>query len=267
MCIQGIKTQRWNLFVKPEMQISATPSIEGPEFSSGELKEKTDKFGSKALIGNGSCGGVYCVKLNNGKTVAVKKLDVSNVEFMSQVSIVSELKHDNVVELQGYFVKGTLRVLAYEFPTMGSLHDILHGREGVQEPQPGPVLDWMQQIRIAVDVARGLEYLHEKVQPFVRCSYITSSNVLLFENYKAKIADYTRSNQAPDMAAAVLRTCGYRAPEYDLTRKFTEKTDVYSFGVVLLELLTGRKPVDKTKMPLGLVEWVGLLISLLSVKT
>ncbi|CAK9171283.1 unnamed protein product [Ilex paraguariensis] len=136
--------------VKPEVQ-KAVPPIEVPALSLDELKEKTDNFGSKALIGEGSYGRVYLANLNNGKAVAVKKLDVaaepeSNVEFLTQVSMVSRLKHDNLVELLGYCVEGNLRVLAYEFATMGSLHDILHGRKGVQGAQPGPVLDWMQRI-------------------------------------------------------------------------------------------------------------------------
>ncbi|MFQ6627932.1 hypothetical protein Gotur_007041 [Gossypium turneri] len=252
--------------VKPEVQKSPPP-IEVPALSLEELKEKTDNFGSKALIGEGSYGRVYYASLNNGKAVAVKKLDVStesesNVEFLTQVSMVSRLKHDNFVELQGYCVEGNLRVLAYEFATMGSLHDILHGRKGVQGAQPGPVLDWMQRVRIAVDAARGLEYLHEKVQPSIIHRDIRSSNVLLFEDFKAKIADFNLSNQAPDMAARlhstrVLGTFGYHAPEYAMTGQLTQKSDVYSFGVVLLELLTGRKPVDHT-MPRGqqsLVTW------------
>ncbi|TYJ19915.1 hypothetical protein E1A91_A09G224500v1 [Gossypium mustelinum] len=196
---------------KAEVQKSAPP-IEVPALSLEELKEKTDNFGSKALIG-------YCVE-------------------------------------------GNLRVLAYEFATMGSLHDVLHGRKGVQGAQPGPVLDWMQRVRIAVDAARGLEYLHEKVQPSIIHRDIRSSNVLLFEDFKAKIADFNLSNQSPDMAARlhstrVLGTFGYHAPEYAMTGQLTQKSDVYSFGVVLLELLTGRKPVDHT-MPRGqqsLVTW------------
>ncbi|XP_057779043.1 LOW QUALITY PROTEIN: PTI1-like tyrosine-protein kinase 1 [Salvia miltiorrhiza] len=252
--------------VKPEVQ-KAVPPIEVPSLSLEELKEKTDNFGSKALIGEGSYGRVYFAQLNDGKEVAVKKLDVSsepdsNVEFLTQVSMVSRLKHDNLVELLGYCVDGNLRVLAYEFATMGSLHDILHGRKGVQGAQPGPTLDWMQRVRIAVDAARGLEYLHEKVQPSIIHRDIRSSNVLLFEDYKAKIADFNLSNQAPDMAARlhstrVLGTFGYHAPEYAMTGQLTQKSDVYSFGVVLLELLTGRKPVDHT-MPRGqqsLVTW------------
>ncbi|PPD70986.1 hypothetical protein GOBAR_DD32132 [Gossypium barbadense] len=233
--------------VKPEVQKSPPP-IEVPALSLEELKEKTDNFGSKALIGEGSYGRVYYASLNNGKAVAVKKLDVStesesNVEFLTQVSMVSRLKHDNFVELQGYCVEGNLRVLAYEFATMGSLHDILHGRKGVQGAQPGPVLDWMQRVRIAVDASKGL-------------------GIFAREDFKAKIADFNLSNQAPDMAARlhstrVLGTFGYHAPEYAMTGQLTQKSDVYSFGVVLLELLTGRKPVDHT-MPRGqqsLVTW------------
>ncbi|RDX90500.1 PTI1-like tyrosine-protein kinase 3, partial [Mucuna pruriens] len=238
--------------VKPETQ-KAPPPIEAPALSLDELKEKTDNFGSKALIGEGSYGRVYYATLNNGKAVAVKKLDVS---------MVSRLKNENFVELHGYCVEGNLRVLAYEFATMGSLHDILHGRKGVQGAQPGPTLDWIQRVRIAVDAARGLEYLHEKVQPPIIHRDIRSSNVLIFEDYKAKIADFNLSNQAPDMAARlhstrVLGTFGYHAPEYAMTGQLTQKSDVYSFGVVLLELLTGRKPVDHT-MPRGqqsLVTW------------
>lgn len=253
--------------VKPEVQKAAPPPIEVPALPLEELKEKTDNFGSKALIGEGSYGRVYYANLSSGKAVAVKKLDVSsepetNVEFLTQVAMVSRLKHENLVELLGYCVEGNLRVLAYEFATMGSLHDILHGRKGVQGAQPGPVLDWMTRVRIAVDAARGLEYLHEKVQPSIIHRDIRSSNVLLFEDFKAKIADFNLSNQAPDMAARlhstrVLGTFGYHAPEYAMTGQLTQKSDVYSFGVVLLELLTGRKPVDHT-MPRGqqsLVTW------------
>ncbi|MED6130865.1 PTI1-like tyrosine-protein kinase 3 [Stylosanthes scabra] len=226
--------------VKPESQ-KAPPPIEVPALSLEELKEKTENFGSKALIGEGSYGRVYFATLNDGKSVAVKKLDVSsepetNNEFLTQVSMVSRLKNDNFVEL--------------------------HGRKGVQGAQPGPTLDWIQRVRIAVDAARGLEYLHEKVQPPIIHRDIRSSNVLIFEDFKAKIADFNLSNQAPDMAARlhstrVLGTFGYHAPEYAMTGQLTQKSDVYSFGVVLLELLTGRKPVDHT-MPRGqqsLVTW------------
>ncbi|EOA27418.1 hypothetical protein CARUB_v10023553mg [Capsella rubella] len=242
-------------------------SIEVPPLSLDEIKEKTDNFGSKSLIGEGSYGRVYYATLNDGKAVALKKLDVepeaeTNAKFLSQVAMVSRLKHVNFIQLFGYFVVDNLRVLAYEFATMGSLHDILHGRKGVQGAKPGPTLDWLTRVKIAVEAARGLEYLHEKVQPPVIHKDIRSSNVLLFDDYQAKIADFNLSNQDPDNAARlqstrVLGTFGYHAPEYAMTGLLTPKSDVYSFGVVLLELLTGRKPLDH-KMPRGqqsLVTW------------
>ncbi|KAK1270650.1 PTI1-like tyrosine-protein kinase 3 [Acorus gramineus] len=252
---------------KSEPQNAQPPPIEVPALSLDDLKEKTDNFGSKCLIGEGSYGRVYYATVDE-KAMALKKLDVSsdppesNAEFLNQVAMVSTMKHANFVELLGYCVEGNLRVLSYEFATMGSLHDVLHGRKGVQGAQPGPVLDWMQRVRIAVDAARGLEYLHEKIQPSIIHRDVRSSNVLLFEDFKAKIADFNLLNQAPDMAARlhstrVLGTFGYHAPEYAMTGQLTQKSDVYSFGVVLLELLTGRKPVDHT-MPRGqqsLVTW------------
>ncbi|XP_047313129.1 PTI1-like tyrosine-protein kinase 2, partial [Impatiens glandulifera] len=253
--------------------------IEVPELSLSELKETTDNFGSKGLIGEGSYGRVYYyapTTLTNNKAFAVKKLDISNnsepqpnKQFLAQVSMVSRLKHENLVQLQGYCVQGDIRVLAYEFATMGSLHDILHGKKGGAEEcvfgRPVVILDWMQRVKIAVDAAKGLEYLHEKVQPPIVHRSIRSSNVLLFdpEFIKAKIADFNLSNQTHDLPAArlhstrVLGTFGYHAPEYAMTGQLSQKSDVYSFGVVLLELLTGRKPVDHT-LPRGqqsLVTW------------
>ncbi|XP_047047121.1 PTI1-like tyrosine-protein kinase 3 [Lolium rigidum] len=254
-----------NGFASKSDPTKAPPPIEIPEMSLDELKEKTGNFGSKALIGEGSYGRVYYATLDSGKHVAVKKLDTSaesDNDFLTQLSIVSRLKHENFVEMLGYCVKGNERLVVYEFATMGSLHDILHGRKGVPGAQPGPALDWLERVKIAIDAAKGLAYLHEKVQPSIVHRDIRSSNVLLFEDYRAKVADFNLSNQSPDMAARlhstrVLGTFGYHAPEYAMTGQLTQKSDVYSFGVVLLELLTGRKPVDHT-MPRGqqsLVTW------------
>ncbi|ONM53100.1 PTI1-like tyrosine-protein kinase 3 [Zea mays] len=259
---------------QPEPEFSP-PTIDVPELSLDDLKQKTDDFGSSALIGEGSYGRVYHAALDDGRQAAVKKLDASenepNDEFLKQVSLASKLKHENLVEMLGYCVDGNYRILAYEFATMGSLHDVLHGRKGVQGAQPGPVLDWMQRVKIVIEAAKGIEYLHEKVQPSIIHRDIRSSNVLLFEDFKAKIADFNLLNQAPDMAARlhstrVLGTFGYHAPEYAMTGQLTQKSDVYSFGVVLLELLTGRKPVDHT-MPRGqqsLVTWVLFINQLVS---
>ncbi|XVF36763.1 hypothetical protein REPUB_Repub19eG0086400 [Reevesia pubescens] len=156
-------------------------------------------------------------------------------------------------------------VSAYEFASNGSQHDILHGRKGVKGAQQGPILTWAQRVKIAVGAAKGLEYLHEKANPHIVHRDIKSSNVLIFDDDVAKIADFYLSNQAPDMAARlhstrVLGTFGYHAIfffGYAMTGQLNAKSDVYSFGVVLLELLTGRKPVDHT-LPRGqqsLVTW------------
>ncbi|XP_051152197.1 pto-interacting protein 1-like [Andrographis paniculata] len=236
-----------------------------PSISVDELKEVTNNFSSESLIGEGSYGRVHYGVLKNGRAAAIKKLDTSKQpddEFLAQVSMVSRLKHENFVELLGYCVDGNQRVLAYEFASNGSLHDILHGRKGVKGAQPGPVLTWHQRVKIAVGAAKGLEYLHEKAEPHIIHRDIKSSNVLIFDDDVAKIADFDLSNQAPDMAARlhstrVLGTFGYHAPEYAMTGQLNSKSDVYSFGVVLLELLTGRKPVDHT-LPRGqqsLVTW------------
>ncbi|KAG4913787.1 hypothetical protein AAZX31_19G206900 [Glycine max] len=239
--------------------------IEVPELQVDELKEITDGFGESSLIGEGSYGRVYYGVLKSGQAAAIKKLDASKQpddEFLAQVSMVSRLKHDNFVQLLGYCIDGNSRVLAYEFASNGSLHDILHGRKGVKGAQPGPVLTWTQRVKIAVGAAKGLEYLHERADPHIIHRDIKSSNVLIFDDDVAKIADFDLSNQAPDMAARlhstrVLGTFGYHAPEYAMTGQLNAKSDVYSFGVVLLELLTGRKPVDHT-LPRGqqsLVTW------------
>ncbi|KAE9615845.1 putative protein kinase RLK-Pelle-RLCK-VIII family [Lupinus albus] len=240
--------------------------IEIPSIPLVELNSLTGNFGDKSFIGEGSYGRVFYAKLSNGTDAAIKKLDASSTEpdddFANQLSIVSRLKHENFVELIGYCLEANNRILVYRYASMGSLHDVLHGRKGVQGAEPGPVLSWNQRAKIAFGAAKGLEFLHEKAQPSIVHRDVRSSNVLLFNDYEAKIADFSLTNQSSDTAARlhstrVLGTFGYHAPEYAMTGQITQKSDVYSFGVVLLELLTGRKPVDHT-MPKGqqsLVTW------------
>ncbi|KAJ1283599.1 hypothetical protein BS78_03G140400 [Paspalum vaginatum] len=249
----------------PVIPTGRAQPIAVPAIPLEEMKEITKNFSSDVLIGEGSYARVYFGVLKYGTKSAVKKLDSSkqpDQEFLVQVSAVSRLKHENVLQLLGYCAEGSTRVLAYEYATRGSLHDILHGKKGVKGAHPGPVLSWMQRVRIAVSAAHGLEFLHEKAEPRVVHRDIKSSNILLFDHDVAKIGDFDVSNQSPDMAARlhstrVLGTFGYHAPEYAMTGQLSTKSDVYSFGVVLLELLTGRKPVDHT-LPRGqqsLVTW------------
>ncbi|XP_024031179.1 probable protein kinase At2g41970 [Morus notabilis] len=197
--------------------------IETPAISLDELNRCTGNFGSKALIGEGSYGRVFYAKLSNGQAAAIKKLDTStsqdpDSEFAAQLSQVSRLKHEHFVELIGYCLEANKRILVYQFATLGSVHDILHGRKGVQGAEPGPVLSWNQRVKIACGAAKGLEFLHEKVQPPIVHRDVRSSNVLLFDDYSSKIADFSLTNQSSDTAARlhstrVLGTFGYHAPE------------------------------------------------------
>ncbi|KAL9237787.1 hypothetical protein vseg_012294 [Gypsophila vaccaria] len=241
--------------------------IEIPSLTLEELNKATDNFSEKSLVGEGSYGRVFHAKLSDGQDAAVKKLDMScaqdsDDDFAAQLSIVSRMKNEHFTELMGYCLEQDNRILVYQFATMGSLHDVLHGRKGVQGAEPGPALTWLQRVKIAFGAAKGLEFLHEKVQPSVVHRDVRSSNVLLFDDFLSKIADYNLTNASSETAARlhstrVLGTFGYHAPEYAMTGQITQKSDVYSFGVVLLELLTGRKPVDHT-MPKGqqsLVTW------------
>ncbi|KAG5235976.1 hypothetical protein OIU76_010796 [Salix suchowensis] len=257
---------RVNEPVSNNVQTVHIQPIAVPTIPVDELKEMTDNFGTGAVIGEGSSGRVYYAVLKSGQAAAIKKLDSSkqsDQEFLAQVSMVSRFRHAHVLELFGYCVDDPLRVLAYEHASQGSLHDILHGKKGVKGSEPGPPLSWAKRMKIAVGAARGLEYLHEKAKRHIIHNLdIKSSNVLIFDDDVAKIADFDLSNQAPDMTARlystrVLGNFGYHAPEYTMTGQRSSKSDIYSFGVILLELLTGRKPVDHT-LPRGqqsLVTW------------
>ncbi|KAJ3675417.1 hypothetical protein LUZ60_004459 [Juncus effusus] len=241
-------------------------SIEVPELSIEELINQTNNFdlNSSSLIGRGSNAKVFHAKLENGREIALKKLNLrpnsnislSDVKFLNQLSIASRLKHENYIELVGYYVKDDLCLLAYEFAPMGSLYDILHG------VKLGPVLTWQQRVRVALDIAKGLEYLHERKKPVIVHKNVRSCNILLFEGFRAKVADYDVFNEVVDVnvrphSVNLLGTLGYTAPEYCMSGTMTKKSDVYSFGVVLLELLTGRKALDKNlpKNQRSLVTW------------
>ncbi|KAI3806464.1 hypothetical protein L1987_22371 [Smallanthus sonchifolius] len=240
--------------------------IEAPKLSLDDLNKMTGNFGSRALIGDGSYCQVYYGKLSDGQEAIIKMLDAGSSpepdsDFTNQLSVVSRLKNEYFVELLGYCLEENNRILVYEYAPMGSLHDVLHGKKGVEGATPGPLLTWAHRAKIAYGAARGLEYLHEKVQPAIVHRDIRSSNVLLFDDFQSKIADFNLSNPSDTAAhlhsTRVLGTFGYHAPEYAMTGQMSQKSDVYSLGVVLLELLTGRKPVDHT-LPKGeqsLVTW------------
>ncbi|KAI3837856.1 hypothetical protein MKW92_038992 [Papaver armeniacum] len=196
-----------------------------------------------------STGRVYFV--GNGQAATIEDLDAStqsdHPEALTQVYMESRLKHDNVIELVGYHVDGSPCVPAYEFDTMGSLHDILHGGKGdIEGADPGQVLSWAQRVKIAVDTQSNT--IHHDVN---------SSNVLLFKDHVAKPVDSDLANQTPVVEARLATFDLGPFSESAMTGQPDPKGDVYKYGVVLLELLTGRKPVDLTlpKRQQKLVKW------------
>ncbi|KAJ6390377.1 hypothetical protein OIU77_024568 [Salix suchowensis] len=228
-----------------------------------ELKEATNNFEPSSILGEGGFGRVFKGVLSDGTAVAIKRLtsggQQGGKEFLVEVEMLSRLHHRNLVKLVGYYSSrdSSQNLLCYELVPNGSLEAWLHGPMGVNCP-----LDWDTRMKIALDAARGLAYLHEDSQPCVIHRDFKASNILLENNFHAKVADFGLAKQAPEgranyLSTRVMGTFGYVAPEYAMTGHLLVKSDVYSYGVVLLELLTGRKPVDMSQ-PSGqenLVTW------------
>ncbi|WOL12548.1 hypothetical protein Cni_G21315 [Canna indica] len=227
-------------------------SIAAQTFTFRELASATKNFRPDNLLGEGGFGRVYKGSLEKtGQLVAVKQLDRSglqgNREFLVEVLMLSLLHHQNLVKLIGYCADGAQRLLVYEFMPLGSLEDHLLGIAPDQKP-----LSWNNRMKIAFDAAKGLEYLHEKANPPIIFRDLKSSNILLDENYEAKLSDFGLAKLGPvgdklQGSSRVMGTYGYCAPEYARSGDLTLKSDVYSFGVVLLELITGRRAIDTTK--------------------
>ncbi|KAK9704763.1 hypothetical protein RND81_07G009400 [Saponaria officinalis] len=228
-----------------------------------ELKKATNNFEKASILGEGGFGKVFKGILSDGTAVAIKRLTnggpQGDKEFLVEVEMLSRLHHRNLVKLVGYYSsrESAQNLLCYELVPNGSLEAWLHGPLGVNCP-----LDWDTRMKIALDAARGLAYLHEDSQPCVIHRDFKASNILLENNFTAKVADFGLAKQAPEgrqnyLSTRVMGTFGYVAPEYAMTGHLLVKSDVYSYGVVLLELLTGRKPVDMAQ-PAGqenLVTW------------
>uniref|UniRef100_A0A7N0U243 non-specific serine/threonine protein kinase n=1 Tax=Kalanchoe fedtschenkoi TaxID=63787 RepID=A0A7N0U243_KALFE len=227
-------------------------------FSYEELVIATNGFAPQYLLGEGGFGSVYKGFMPDGKVVAVKQLKVGSGqgdrEFKAEVEIISRIHHRHLVSLVGYCISDIKRLLVYDFVPNNTLHFHLHGASQ-------PVMNWATRIKVVAGAARGIAYLHEDCRPRVIHRDIKSSNILLDNSFEARVSDFGLARIALDtnthVTTRVMGTFGYLAPEYASSGKLTEKSDVYSFGVVLLEMITGRKPVDSSK-PMeetSLVEW------------
>lgn len=213
-------------------------------FTLFEVERATDKFSPKNVVGEGGFGRVYRGLLEDGCKVAVKVLTGAGSEFVAEVEVLSRLHHRNLVKLIGICTENCTKCLIYELVSNGSLESHLHGVDRLVAP-----LDWKTRVKIALGAARGLAYLHEDSNPCIIHRDFKASNILLEDDCTPKVSDFGLAKVATEggnehVSTRVMGTFGYVAPEYAMTGHLLVKSDVYSYGVVLLELLTGRKPVD-----------------------
>ncbi|CAL1414010.1 unnamed protein product [Linum trigynum] len=236
-------------------------------FSASDIEKATDNFNDSRILGEGGFGRVYSGVLEDGTEVAVKVLkrddQQSGREFLAEVEMLSRLHHRNLVKLIGICTEEHARCLVYELVPNGSVESHLHGDDKESTP-----LDWDVRIKIALGAARGLAYLHEDSSPRVIHRDFKASNILLESDFTPKVSDFGLARSALDeetshISTRVMGTFGYVAPEYAMTGHLLVKSDVYSYGVVLLELLSGRKPVDMSQPPgqENLVAWARPLLT------
>ncbi|XP_044504416.1 serine/threonine-protein kinase PBL34-like isoform X2 [Mangifera indica] len=239
------------------------------KFTFNNLRLATRNFRPESLLGEGGFGCVFKgwveengtapVKPGTGLTVAVKTLNHDGLqghkEWLAEVNFLGNLLNPNLVKLVGYCIEDDQRLLVYEFMPRGSLENHLFRKGSLPLP-------WSIRMKIALGAAKGLAFLHEEAEKPVIYRDFKTSNILLDADYNAKLSDFGLAKDAPEegkthVSTRVMGTYGYAAPEYVMTGHLTSKSDVYSFGVVLLEMLTGRRSMDKNR-PNGehnLVEW------------
>ncbi|AED90455.1 putative serine/threonine-protein kinase PBL11 RLK-Pelle-RLCK-VIIa-2 family [Arabidopsis thaliana] len=265
---KGSSTASFSYMPRTEGEILQNANLKN--FSLSELKSATRNFRPDSVVGEGGFGCVFKgwidesslapSKPGTGIVIAVKRLNQEGFqghrEWLAEINYLGQLDHPNLVKLIGYCLEEEHRLLVYEFMTRGSLENHLFRRGTFYQP-----LSWNTRVRMALGAARGLAFLHN-AQPQVIYRDFKASNILLDSNYNAKLSDFGLARDGPmgdnsHVSTRVMGTQGYAAPEYLATGHLSVKSDVYSFGVVLLELLSGRRAIDKNQ-PVGehnLVDW------------
>lgn len=217
-------------------------------FSLKELHSATNNFNYDNKLGEGGFGSVYWGQLWDGSQIAVKRLKVwsnkAEMEFAVEVEILARVRHKNLLSLRGYCAEGQERLIVYDYMPNLSLLSHLHGQHSSE-----CLLNWNRRMDIAIGSAEGIVYLHHHATPHIIHRDIKASNVLLDADFKAQVADFGFAKLIPDGATHVTTrvkgTLGYLAPEYAMLGKASESCDVYSFGILLLELASGKKPIEK----------------------
>ncbi|KAH7843539.1 hypothetical protein Vadar_017898 [Vaccinium darrowii] len=258
--------------------VSATPRSDGEilessnlkNFTFSELKTATRNFRPDSVLGEGGFGSVFkgwidehsltVAKPGTGLVIAVKRLNQEGFqghkEWLAEINYLGQLHHPNLVKLIGYCFEDDHRLLVYEFMPKGSMENHLFRRGSYFQP-----LSWSIRMKVALGAAKGLAFLHNAETKVIYRDFKTS-NILLDTEYNAKLSDFGLARDGPTgdkshVSTRVMGTFGYAAPEYLSTGHLTAKSDVFSFGVVLLEMLTGKRAIDKNR-PSGqhnLVEW------------
>ncbi|KAF2288543.1 hypothetical protein GH714_008326 [Hevea brasiliensis] len=229
-------------------------------FSYNSLRSAAGNFHPSKRIGGGGFGVVHRGVLRDGTQVAIKCLSAESKqgkhEFMTEINMISNIRHTNLVELIGCCIEGGHRILVYEYMENNSLATSLLGSK-----RKHIAMDWSKRAAICLGTATGLAFLHEEVEPPIVHRDIKASNILLDGNLQPKIGDFGLAKLFPDnvthVTTRVAGTVGYLAPEYALLGQLTKKADVYSFGVLILEIISGR---SSSKAAFGedllvLVEW------------
>lgn len=231
-----------------------------------ELEAATNGFSDQNVIGEGGYGIVYYGVLDDNTQIAVKNLlnnkGQAEKEFKVEVEAIGRVRHKCLVKLLGYCAEGAQRMLVYEYVNNGNLEQWLHGDVGPCSP-----LTWEIRINIILGTAKGLTYLHEGLEPKVVHRDIKSSNILLDKQWNAKVSDFGLAkllgSERSYVTTRVMGTFGYVAPEYASTGMLNERNDVYSFGILIMEIISGRNPVDYSRPPaeVNLVDWLKMMVT------